>query len=65
MATVFSGRARRAHLSVIDGELGAAVVVGGVVRAVFFFEVETGRVSAVEIVADPAALSGMEIVPGA
>ena len=62
VATVFSGRARRAHLSLVDGVPGAAVHVGGAIRAVFLFVVETNRVREVEIIADPSTLRELDIV---
>ena len=64
MADTFSGRARAARLAVIDGLPGAIWVQGGKTRMVFGFTISGGKVTAIEMIADPELLAQLDIVPG-
>lgn len=61
VSRAFSGGARAAKLTLVDGLAGAVVSVGHRPLAVFEFVVRDGRVVAVEILADPATLEGLEL----
>jgi RNA polymerase sigma-70 factor (ECF subfamily) len=50
-----------ARLVHVDGDLGAAWVVNGVVRVVFLFHVEDALVRSIELIADRDVVSTMEI----
>jgi RNA polymerase sigma factor (sigma-70 family) len=63
VAATFSGRARTARLALLDGEPGAVWSVGGRPRVAFAFEVEAGRIVAIDLLADPATLSELTIEP--
>ena len=60
VAERFQG-ARAARMALIDGEPGLVWAAGGVLRVVFVFTVEDGRVTGIEQVADPAAIAAMEV----
>jgi RNA polymerase sigma-70 factor (ECF subfamily) len=62
VAERFNGT-RGAQPVVIDGDPGAAWMVGRVPRVAFLFHVAAGRVSAIELIADPDVLATMEIGP--
>jgi RNA polymerase sigma-70 factor (ECF subfamily) len=57
VARTFSGRARAAQPARIDGEPGLVWIHGGEVRVAFRFTIQGDRISAIELVADPAVLS--------
>ncbi|WP_241385267.1 sigma-70 family RNA polymerase sigma factor [Rhodococcus sp. CH91] len=57
VARAFHGRARGAVAATIDGRPGAAWAPGGVVRSVFRFAVENGRITTLEVIADPAVIA--------
>ena len=61
VAATFDGRARHARLAVIDGEPGLAWFAGGELRVVFRFTVTGGTVTAIDLVADPETLAGLEV----
>jgi RNA polymerase sigma-70 factor (ECF subfamily) len=62
VARWLSGRARGAVFAVVDGEPGAAWVVNGTVRAAFAFTITPdGRVAAVDVIAEPETLAGLEV----
>jgi RNA polymerase sigma-70 factor, ECF subfamily len=61
VATVFKGRASAALSALIDGEPGAVWAVGGQVRAAFVFTIESGRISSIEIVMEPARLAELSV----
>ena len=61
VAKTFSGRAQAARLALVDGAAGAAWAPGGQPRAVFGFTVARGKIVAIEILADPQTLSGLEV----
>jgi len=62
VARVFSGRAAAARPALVDGLPGAAYAPGGRPRAVFRLTVTAGRITGIEVVADPARLGGMDLV---
>ena len=61
VAVTFSGRAQAAELALIDGTAGAAWAPGGHPRVVFGFTLAGGRIARIDILADPAVLSGMDL----
>lgn len=61
VADAFKGRARAARPALIDGDAGLVWVMGGQVRAAFVFGFERGKVSALDIVMEPADLAELEI----
>jgi RNA polymerase sigma factor (sigma-70 family) len=62
VAAFFSGRARAARPALIDGVAGLVWAPGGRPRVVFSFTLSGGRISAIDMVSDPAALSGLDVV---
>ncbi len=62
VAKWISGRARGAVLAVVGDEPGAAWAVKGTVRVAFTFTVtDTGRIAAINLIADPDVLLRLEI----
>ncbi|HEX7074040.1 MAG TPA: sigma-70 family RNA polymerase sigma factor [Hyphomicrobiaceae bacterium] len=61
VAETFKGRARAAHLALLGGAVGAAVVPGGELRVVFVFAMEHGKITAIDIVGDPARLAALGV----
>ena len=61
------GRALRrcpgASLVAIDGDRGGAWIVNGAVKVAFIFQIETGLVREIELIADPEVLATMDVVP--
>ncbi|MEP6730014.1 MAG: sigma-70 family RNA polymerase sigma factor [bacterium] len=57
----FSGHARAARLALVDGEVGLVWAPGGQPRVVFGFTIEEGIIVAVDLLADPARLSQLEL----
>jgi RNA polymerase sigma factor (sigma-70 family) len=62
VAGIVSGRAHGVRLALIDGAVGAAWESGGRLRAVFGFTVEDGRITEIDMVADPARLDQLDVV---
>jgi RNA polymerase sigma factor (sigma-70 family) len=62
VAARFDG-AQGAAPATIDGELGAAWMVGSTVKVAFAFHVEDGLVREIELIADPEVLATMDVVP--
>jgi RNA polymerase sigma-70 factor (ECF subfamily) len=58
---VFAGRAKAARLATIDGLAGAVWAPGGSPMAAFSFLVRDGKVAAIELVTDPAALAELDL----
>jgi len=54
-------RAKTLRLARIAGRIGAAFASGGKPRVVFDFTVKRGRISAVEIIADPDSIDALEV----
>ena len=63
VAGTFAGRARAARLALLDGEPGLVWTHRGEVRMAFAFTVVDGRVTGIELVADPARLAAMGVKP--
>lgn len=62
VARSFSGRAGAARTVLVDGAVGAAAVVDGVVRIVLRFDFAGDRVAAIEATADPTRLAELDLV---
>ncbi|NKJ33703.1 sigma-70 family RNA polymerase sigma factor [Rhizobium sp. SG570] len=63
VAKTFNGRAQAARLAVIDGAVGAIVVIGGQLRIALHFTVnEDGMVTTIDAMADPQQLRRLDIV---
>lgn len=58
---VFLGRARGTRVALLDGLVGAVYAPGGTLRSAFTFTVSGGRVTGIDVVADPARLAGLEV----
>jgi RNA polymerase sigma-70 factor (ECF subfamily) len=64
VAETFCGRARGARLTLIDGEPGALWSTHGTPRVAFAFAIDDdGRITAIELVADPSTLAGLTLEP--
>ncbi len=63
VARVFAGRARLARAALVDGRPGAFYAAGGVVRSAFRFTIVDGRITGVEVVADPDVLAAIALEP--
>jgi RNA polymerase sigma factor (sigma-70 family) len=61
VARVFSGRAREARPALLDGAVGAVFAPGGTVYSAFEIVVVDGRIVAVEMIADPDVLAGLDV----
>jgi RNA polymerase sigma-70 factor, ECF subfamily len=64
VAESFGGRARGARPALLDGEAGAVWAVGGQTRAAFVFTVEDGRVTAIDLIMEPARLGEIDVQLG-
>jgi RNA polymerase sigma factor (sigma-70 family) len=62
VAEVFSGRAREAQLALLGAAIGAVWAPGGTPRVAFAFTVSGGKVTGIEIVADPEQLRAFDVV---
>jgi RNA polymerase sigma-70 factor, ECF subfamily len=63
VARFLSGRARAARLVLVDGAPGAVWALRGTPQVVFAFTVEDGAVTAIDMLADPRTLAGLELQP--
>jgi RNA polymerase sigma factor (sigma-70 family) len=63
VAGIFSGRAVAARPALIDGAAGAIWAQGGVTRVVFAFTITSGKVTAIELIADPERIGQLEVIP--
>jgi RNA polymerase sigma factor (sigma-70 family) len=61
VAGSFSGRARFARPALVDGAVGAVWATGGRPRVVFAFTVDGGRITGIDLVADPERLGRLEL----
>jgi hypothetical protein len=61
VADTFFGRARLARPALVNGAIGAVWAPGGRPRVVFGFTVVGGKIVEIEVVADPARLSGLDL----
>jgi Sigma-70, region 4 len=65
VAGTFSGRERGAQPALINGAAGAVWAPGGRPRVVFTFTITRGRITAIELVADPERLRRLDLaIPG-
>jgi RNA polymerase sigma factor (sigma-70 family) len=62
VARVFAGRARAAAPALLDGVPGLAFAVGGRTVSLFRMTVTEGRITAVELIADPETIAGVDLV---
>jgi RNA polymerase sigma-70 factor (ECF subfamily) len=62
VAEMFAGRAREAKLALLGAAVGAVWAPGGTPRVAFSFTVVGGKVTAIEIVADPDQLRALDVV---
>ncbi len=58
----FSGQARGARLALIDGAAGLAWTPGGKPRVVFTFTITGGKITAIDMTADPGRLRQLDLV---
>jgi RNA polymerase sigma factor (sigma-70 family) len=63
VAGTFCGRALAARPALIDGAAGAIWAQGGVTRVVFSFTITSGKVTAMELIADPGRIGQLEVIP--
>jgi len=61
VAETFSGRAKHAEVALLDGEAGLVWAPGGTPRVAFAFTVAGGRITGIDLIADPADLGAMEL----
>ncbi len=61
VAGIFQGRAQGARPALVDGAPGLAVMFGGRLRIVLALTIEGDRIAAIEAIADPERLRGLEI----
>jgi RNA polymerase sigma factor (sigma-70 family) len=59
VAAVFAGRARAAQVALVDGEPALVWASGGRPRVAFLFAIADGRITAVDVVADPEHLAAL------
>jgi RNA polymerase sigma factor (sigma-70 family) len=64
VAGTFSGRARFARPALVDGAAGAVWAPGGRPRVAFRFTITGGRITGIDLVADPEQLGRLAITPG-
>jgi len=62
VARTVSGRAHAARLALLDGVAGAIWAQRGKPRVAFVFTIEGGKITAIELRADPARLAGLDVV---
>jgi RNA polymerase sigma-70 factor (ECF subfamily) len=62
VAATFSGRAKAAQVALVDGVAGAAWAPGGEPKVAFAFTLTDGRISGIEMVADPERLEKLDLV---
>jgi RNA polymerase sigma-70 factor (ECF subfamily) len=65
VAQTFAGRAAAARIATIDGRPGAVWAQGGTPRVVFEFAISGVRITAISLIADPAAIGDLELSYGA
>jgi hypothetical protein len=61
VAATFSGRARTAQPALVNGAAGAVWAPGGLPRVVFAFTIAGGTIVQIEMIADPARLSELDL----
>jgi RNA polymerase sigma-70 factor, ECF subfamily len=61
VAQAFSGRAQGVQSALVDGTVGAVWAVGGTPRGVFDFTIISGKIVAIDVLADPAVLQALDV----
>ncbi len=61
VARQFSGRAQAVRPALINGAAGAAWASGGTLRVVFGFTITHGKITAIDIIADPDHLDRLDV----
>ena len=61
VAASFVGRAQGARPTLIDGSLGLAWAPGGEPRVVFAMTIANGKITAIDVIAEPLRLSGLAL----
>ena len=61
VADTFKGRAQAARLALVNGAAGLVRSAGGRPRVVFQFTAMRGKIVAIDLVADPARLSQLDL----
>jgi RNA polymerase sigma-70 factor (ECF subfamily) len=61
VAEAYKGRARAAKTALVDGEVGAAVILGGALRIALLVSFAGERIVAIEAVADPEGLAELDL----
>jgi RNA polymerase sigma-70 factor, ECF subfamily len=62
VAETLAGRARIAKVATVDGTVGLVFAPGGETRVVIDLTINDGRITALEVVAEPDVLSALDIV---
>jgi RNA polymerase sigma-70 factor (ECF subfamily) len=62
VAGMFAGRAREARLALLGPAVGAVWAPGGTARVAFAFTVVNGRVTGIEVIADPEGIRALDPV---
>ena len=63
VAGFFSGRAAAVRPALIDGVPGGVWTLRGEIRLVFAFSITGSTITAIELIADPEHIAGLEVVP--
>jgi RNA polymerase sigma factor (sigma-70 family) len=63
VAAAFKGRAAAARLVLVDGMPGAVYAPGGKPAAVFVVSIAHGKISAIDLIADPEEIAMLDIAP--
>jgi RNA polymerase sigma-70 factor (ECF subfamily) len=61
VAATFSGRAHAARPALVDGMPAAVWATGGRPQVLFEFTVEDGRITAIDLIGDPAVLADLDV----
>jgi len=61
VAKTFSGRAQGAQIALVDGTVGAVWASGGKPRVVFDFTIVSGKIVAIDLLADPDQLQQLDV----
>jgi hypothetical protein len=64
VAGTFCGRAAAARPALIDGAAGAVWAPGGKPRVVFAFTITSGKIAAIELIADPERIGQLKVILG-
>lgn len=62
VADTFSKRARAAQPALVNGSVGLLWASGGQTRVVFRLAIVLGRITEINLIADPEEIGGMELV---